>query len=232
MHAGRVQPIFSHRWDLSIEEANALQKTLAAQVVTEDRLPAEIRTIAGVDVAYEENCTRAFAAIALFDVVNDEPGRVVCAETESAFPYEPGLLSFHELPALAAAFAKLHDRPDLVICDGQGIAHPRRFGLACHLGVLYDLPAIGCAKTRLIGQAGEVGWKRGSTADLVHDGQVVGAMLRTRDGVKPLYVSAGHCISLPTACAWILRMSSKYRIPEPIRMADHRVNELKRMAGL
>ena len=197
-------------------------------MVTEDRLPEHIRTVAGVDVAYEGDGKRAFAAIAVLDVEKGNVEQIVAAEAEAKFPYLPGLLSFRELPALAAALEKLATRPDLVICDGQGIAHPRRFGLACHLGVVYDLPVIGCAKTRLIGEADEPGYVRGSVAQLINEGETVGVVLRTRDGVRPVYVSPGHRISLRTACEWILSLSSKYRIPEPIRAADERVNRMKR----
>ena len=134
-----MQPVLSHPWDLCEEEASALQTTLAGLVVTEDRLPAHINTVAGVDVAYEDQGTRAFAAVAVFDVVNGKLGQIVSAEAKSRFPYSPGLLSFREVPVLAAAFEKLSKRPDLVICDGQGIAHPRRLGIAAHLGILLDI---------------------------------------------------------------------------------------------
>jgi deoxyribonuclease V len=227
-----LNPVLSHAWDVSEEEASALQTRLARLVVTEDQLPESIETVAGVDVAYEADSTRAFAAVALVNVVNGELQQIVSAEAEAQFPYSPGLLSFRELPVLAAAFDKLRARPDLVICDGQGIAHPRRFGLACHVGVVYDLPAIGCAKTRLIGQAEEPGFARGSMVQLVSEAVTVGAVLRTRDGVKPLYISPGHRISLGTACDWILALASRYRIPEPIRAADHMVNRMKREAAL
>lgn len=208
-----------------------LQSKLASLVVTEDQLPEHVRTVAGVDVAYHGDGTRAFAAVAVIDVASGKVIQLVSAEARVRFPYVPGLLSFRELPVLAAAFDKLSVRPDLVICDGQGIAHPRRFGLACHVGVLYDVPAIGCAKTRLIGEADEPGVARGSVAPLVSDGEVVGALLRTRDGVKPVYVSPGHRISLRTACEWVVTLCPRYRLPDPIRIADQRVNTMKREAA-
>jgi deoxyribonuclease V len=226
-----VRPILSHRWDLSPAEASALQAELASRVVLEDRLPERVSTVAGVDVAYEDESSRAFAAVALVDAVDGTLRQLVSAEAEVRFPYVPGLLSFRELPALAAAFEKLTARPDLVICDGQGIAHPRRFGLACHVGVVYDVPAIGCAKTRLIGEADAPAYARGSVAPLVSDGETVGVVLRTRDGVNPLYVSPGHRVSVRTASDWILALCTRYRIPEPIRVADQTVNAMKRRAA-
>ena len=141
---------------------------------------------------------------------------------------QPTCASFRELPALATGFEKLTVRPDLVICDGQGIAHPRRFGLACHLGLIYGLAVIGCAKTCLVGEASEPGFTRGSFTQLVTEGETAGVALRTRDGVKPLYVSPGHLISLRTAGHWILALSSRHRIPEPTRMADQQANKMKR----
>jgi deoxyribonuclease V len=220
----------SHPWHVDKAQASALQTELASLVVTEDRLPDRIDTVAGVDVAYAEEGSRAFAAIAIYDVASQTLGQTVCTEDQVRFPYSPGLLSFRELPVLAAAFEKLSVTPDLVVCDGQGIAHPRRFGLACHVGVVYNLPTIGCAKTRLIGEADEPGWARGSTAPLRIHSNVVGAVVRTRDGVKPLYVSPGHRISTDTACDWIVRLASRFRLPEPIRFADQAVNRMKREA--
>jgi deoxyribonuclease V len=227
-----VRPVVSHRWDLREEEASTLQRELASLVITEDQLPAEIRTVAGVDVAYMEHGTSAFSAVAVLDVASGRVNQVVSAEANFRFPYVPGLLSFRELPVLAAAFDKLSERPDLVICDGQGIAHPRRFGLACHIGVAYDVPAIGCAKTWLTGEAGgELGFSRGSSVPLVRNGETVGAVLRTQDGVKPVYVSPGHRVSLGTSCNWTLALCRQYRLPEPIRAADQTVGRMKRQAG-
>jgi deoxyribonuclease V len=224
-----VQGALPH-WPISEVEATALQKQLAGLVVTEDRLDEPIRRVAGVDVAYADEGNRAFAAVALLDVDRLTLDSIVSAEAEARFPYSSGLLSFRELPILAAAFDKLGARPDLVICDGQGIAHPRRFGLACHVGVVYDVPTIGCAKTHLIGEAGEPDLARGSIAQLLSEGEIIGSVLRTRDGVKPLYVSPGHRISIGTACKWVLQLTPRYRLPEPIRIADQVVNRMKREA--
>ena len=200
-------------------------------MVTEDHLPPCVKTVAGVDVAYEDGGTRAFAAIVVIDVVTGMTKQIAVAESRVHFPYVPGLLSFRELPALAVAFDKLVEPPDLVLCDGQGIAHPRRFGLACHIGVIYDLPAIGCAKTRLTGVGDDPDLTRGSIAPLVSAAEIIGAAVRTRDGVKPVYVSPGHRISLATACRWTLALSPHYRIPDPVRMADQLANQMKRKAA-
>jgi deoxyribonuclease V len=222
-----VLPSRAHCFDLNPDDAVALQSQLASQVITEDKLPPEIRLVAGVDVAYDDARDCLFAAVVILDTADLRVIETVTAEGSPAFAYIPGLFSFRELPAIAPAVEKLRNVPDLVICDGHGIAHPRRFGLACHLGVTYDVPAIGCGKTRLIGEADEPGSRRGEMAKLTDGGEVIGAVLRTQDAVKPVYVSPGHRISLPTACNWVLRLASKYRLPEPIRAANHTVNELR-----
>ena len=144
------------------------------------------------------------------------------------FPYIPGLLSFREVPVLLAALAKLKRMPDVLFCDGQGYAHPRRFGLACHLGVLMDTPSIGCAKSILIGSHGALGEKAGSSATLLDDGEIIGAAVRTRDGVKPVYISQGHRVSLETAVRLTLAVCDGVRIPRPTRDADQHVREVKR----
>lgn len=223
-----MRAALSHPWDLSAKAATELQERLACRVITEDRLPERIRTVAGVDAAYRDEDSLAFAAVAIIDVTTSRLEEAVFATEPAHFPYVPGLLSFREIPVLTAAFAKLTAQPDLVVCDGQGIAHPRRFGLACHIGVIYDLPAIGCAKTHLVGNAQEPDFKRGSFSPIVYEGETVGSLLRTRDGVKPLCVSSGHRISLQTAGDWVLTLSARYRIPEPIRLADQLVNKMKR----
>jgi deoxyribonuclease V len=141
-------------------------------------------------------------------------------ETPVSFPYVPGLLSFREIPALAAAFERLSSTPDLLLVDGQGVAHPRRFGLASHLGLLASIPTIGCAKSRLCGEAADPAPERGSVSDLVDGGERVGVVVRTKDRVKPLYISVGHLISLECAAEWVLRLAPTHRLPEPIRLAD------------
>jgi len=226
-----VQPKLEMRWDVTPEEASRLQTELAARVVAEDELPAVVRTVAGVDVAYAEDSTETFAAVIVFDVPTMREVERRTAQASVDFPYVPGLFSFRELPAIAAALAKLPLTPDLVICDGHGIAHPRRFGLASHLGVLYDVPSIGCAKTHFFGEAGTPGVARGARAPVVDCEQTIGAVLRTQDGVKPVYVSTGHRVGLETACWWILRLTARYRLPEPIRAANTAVQTMKANYG-
>jgi len=204
---------------LSRDAAERLQADLAAQVVVEDRF-GRIDTVAGLDVAYDKQGNWATAAVAV--VRADDLSVVETRTLDSAirFPYIPGLLSFRELPAICALLRQVTVTPDLLICDGQGIAHPRRFGLACHLGVMFDVPAIGCAKTPLLGAVCEPGLARGDSAALLDHGDTVGCALRTRSGVKPVYVSPGHRISVASACEWVLKLAPRFRLPEPLRLAD------------
>lgn len=226
-----MRPTLSHSWGRSTKEAIELQEELSPLVIVEDRLPERIRTVAGVDAAYKDESSLGCAAVVVIDVTTGKIEEVASAVGRSEFPYVSGLLSFREIPVLTTVFAKLSMKPDLLVCDGQGIAHPRRFGLACHIGVIYDLPTIGCAKTSLVGNAVEPGFKRGSFSPIIHRGETVGSLLRTRDGVRPLYISPGHRISLPTGREWILRLSSRYRIPEPIRIADQLVKKMNAELG-
>ncbi len=211
-----------HGWALAPAEARALQERLAGLVVREDRL-GPVRRVAGVDVGFEAGGRLTRAAVAVLSWPGLELVDQAVARRPTSFPYVPGLLSFREIPAVLEALEALRGPdPDLLLCDGQGLAHPRRFGLACHLGVLLDRPAIGVAKSRLLGEHGPVGPRKGDWAPLVDRGEVVGAVLRTRAGVRPLYVSIGHRVSLPTAVAWTLRCTPRYRLPEPARAA-HRL---------
>jgi len=207
-----------HTWNLAPAQAVELQRRLAAQVVCEDAL-GPVRYVAGVDVGFEAGNTVTRAAV----VVLDFPALIVAdqavARRPTAFPYIPGLLSFRELPAVLDAFARLTLQPDLILCDGQGLAHPRRFGLACHLGVWLDMPAIGVAKSRLIGTHEDVPVEKGAQRPLIDRGECIGTVLRTRAGVQPLYVSVGHRISLPTAVDYVLRCTPRYRLPETTRAA-------------
>lgn len=211
----------THRWDLTPKEAIALQARLAAKVEREDRL-GEIRRVAGVDVGFESEGRVARAAVAVLAFPSLEPVDRAVARLPVSFPYVPGLLSFREIPVVLAALAKLREKPDVLLCDGQGIAHPRRCGLASHLGLVTGLPAVGVAKSRLVGSHPEPGARRGSQAPLVDRGEVIGAVLRTRTGVKPLYVSTGHRIALPTAVTLVLACAPRYRLPETTRWA-HRL---------
>lgn len=223
-----MQPVRPHRWDLTPDEAVALQRELAGRVVARDEFAEPLRLVGGVDVAYREDRGLAIAAAVILDIATLQVRESAHAEIRIGFPYVPGLLSFREIPAIESALGKLTLRPDLLVCDGHGIAHPRRFGLASHVGFLFDLPAIGCAKSSLRLRARkEPGLTRGSSSPLIARGQVVGAVLRTRDGVKPLYVSPGHRLSVATACELVLRMCTRYRLPEPTRLADQAVNRLR-----
>lgn len=206
-----------HRWNLTPKQAVGLQRELAALVETRDRFRRPIRTIAGVDAAFRGD--RALAAVVVLRYPDLEAVEERLSDTPLRFPYVPGLLSFREIPAVLAAWRRLKRRPDIVMCDGHGIAHPRRFGLASHLGVYLGIPSIGCAKSLLCGEHSEVATARGATAPLVSDGRVVGAAVRTRDGVAPVYVSPGHHISLSSSIRIVLECA-RTRIPEPTRRAD------------
>ena len=222
-----VRPKRRHRWDLTPREAIALQKRMRSRLIVRGG-PRRPRLIAGADVAYDKASARCFAAV----VVLSAPGmRVVeeaSAESAITFPYVPGLLTFREGPALLAAFAKLNHCPDLVIFDGQGLAHPRRFGLASHLGYLLDIPSIGCAKSILVGAHQSLAAPSGSFAWLIDRGERVGAALRTRSGVRPIYVSPGHRVGFRAAIRLALSAVTKFRLPEPTRLADILVERVKR----
>jgi len=216
-----------HSWDLTPKEAVTLQRELAGQVERENRLGVVSR-VAGVDVSYHARTDRLAAAAVVLDAASLQVMDVQIVLGRPAFPYVPGLFSFRELPPVLEALGKLATPPDLIVCDGQGIAHPRRFGLACHLGVWTGLPTIGCAKTRLTGTHEMPGERRGSRAPLMDKGEEIGAVLRTRDGVAPVYVSTGHRVDLKTACAWVLRLAPRYRLPETTRIADRLVGQALR----
>lgn len=208
-----------HEWPLTAEEAIAIQQQLSPEVITEDRL-GTVNYVAGVDVGFEESGSISRAAVAVLSFPELELKESAIARRPTTFPYVPGFLSFREVPAVLDALEKVTITPDLILCDGQGIAHPRRFGLACHLGLLADVPTIGVAKSWLIGQHGELPNERGEWLPMQHRGEIIGAVLRTRNGVKPVYVSSGHKVSLSTAIDYVLRCTPKYRLPETTRIAD------------
>lgn len=197
-------------------EAVAIQNRLRGRVERRARL-GRVRRVAGVDISVKDG--RARAAVVVIEVPSLAPVERSVVDRPCDFPYVPGLLSFREGPSILAAFRRLRSRPDLLFFDGQGIAHPRRFGIASHIGVLLDLPAIGCAKSRLVGEHAAPGDARGSWAPLTHEGEVIGAAVRTREGVRPIYVSIGHRVDLETAIAWTMRCAGRYRLPEPTRLA-------------
>lgn len=209
----------SHLWVNTVEEAKLIQQQLQSQVIREDKLEI-VNYVGGVDVGFEENHTITKAAVAVLSFPELKLVETQVAKLPTTFPYIPGFLSFREIPAILKALEKLTITPDLILCDGQGIAHPRRFGLACHLGVLIDLPTIGVAKSLFIGKHEELTSEKGSWTPLIDQGETVGSVLRSRTNVKPIYISIGHRISLPTALNYVLLCTSKYRLPETTRWAD------------
>lgn len=209
----------SHPWPETAAEAIALQKRLAPLVEAAGQ-PAAVRRIAGIDVAFPGGGAVTRAAVAVLSFPDLAVAETAVVEQPTRFPYVPGLLSFREAPAVLAALETLETPPDLLMVDGQGLAHPRRLGIACHLGLLTGLPAIGAAKSRLVGTHDEPGPARAARAALLHAGEVVGTVLRTRAGVRPLYVSVGHRLSLEAAVEWVLACAPRFRLPEPTRLAD------------
>ena len=235
-----------HSWNVTPKEAQAIQLALRERWIGEDRLPL-IRLVAGADVAFAltgpqtlrrrrtrnllRDANRAIAGVIVYRFPEMEEVERAYAVRPLRFPYVPGLLSFRECPALFAAFAKLRHTPDVIYCDAHGYAHPRRFGLACHLGLALNRPTIGCAKSRLVGTEHEPPRAGGSWAPLTDDAagsETIGAVLRTRDAVRPIYVSQGHRVSLATAIRLTMQVCDGFRIPRPTRDADHFVGQLKR----
>ncbi|MDX1656209.1 MAG: deoxyribonuclease V [Candidatus Competibacteraceae bacterium] len=210
-----------HPWDLSPKEAIELQQRLRRQLVIEDRL-GEVKTVAGVDVGFEDQgyTTRAAVAVLDYPALTLRSSRI--ARQPTRFPYVPGLLSFREIPAVLEALEDLEEPPDLLLVDGQGIAHPRRLGIAAHLGLITDIPAIGVGKTRLWGRHGSVPEEKGGWTPLIDRGEIIGAVLRTRTGVKPLYISPGHRVGLESAIRWVMACTTRYKLPETTRWA-HRL---------
>jgi len=207
-----------HQWNVSVEKAAAIQRELAQKVITEDTFDT-IRYVAGTDVGFEENNTISRAAIVVVSLPELSVVEYSIVRAPVTFPYITGFLSFRELPVLLEAWKKLKKKPDLVLCDGQGIAHPRRLGIASHLGVLLDIPSIGVAKTHLIGKYEEPPIEKGSWTPMIDRGEAIGAVLRSRSNVKPLFISPGHRISTETAVAYVLQCTTKYRLPETTRLS-------------
>jgi len=217
-----------HSWDVTYEEAAAIQNTLKKQLILHDGVKiGPLHVIAGADISYGRNSDLFFAAVVLLSYPDLEPIEEVHAVGKVTFPYIPGLLSFREGPVLLKAFENLQRRPDLVMFDGQGIAHPRGVGLAAHLGLFLDIPAIGCAKSRLCGEHREPGPLPGDHEDLLNQGQVIGSVLRTKARVRPVFVSPGHRISLERSREVTRKCCRGYRLPEPIRQAHLAVNRLR-----
>jgi deoxyribonuclease V len=219
-----------HSWDLDPAQALALQKELAGEVDITRKVP-HWSTVAAADVSYNKYDPRLYAAVIVADADTGEVFERVGVMAEARFPYIPGLLSFREAPAVLDAFRQLQTRPDVVLCDGQGYAHPRRMGLACHLGLWIGVPTIGCAKSRLTGTYDEPGPRRGDRSPLVDDGETIGAVVRTRDRVAPVYVSPGHLCDFDSAVVVVLASVTRYRLPDVSRLAHNHVNDLRRAGG-
>jgi deoxyribonuclease V len=223
-------PRAPHRWAVTPQQASAIQRRLAG-LVRQVPLGCAPRLVAGLDAAFSRDDRRCLAAVVVWDVRAHTVIEQHVAVRPLTFPYVPGLLSFREGPALLAALRKLRTPPDVLICDGHGLAHPRRFGIACHVGVILNRPTIGCAKSRLIGTHRQPGSGRGALAPLRDHGEVIGSVLRTQDGINPVFVSVGHLIDLRGAQQIILACALRYRLPEPTRLADQLVGAAKRKIG-
>ena len=206
-------------WANNVKEAKLIQEQLRHQVITQDQLET-VNYVAGVDVGFEDNYKITQAAVAVLSFPELQLVEHTIAQIPTVFPYIPGYLSFREIPAILEALKQLQITPDLILCDGQGLAHPRRFGLASHLGVLLDLPTIGVAKSLFVGKHQEVDIQKGSWQPLIDQDETIGLILRSRTNVKPIYVSIGHKISLPTAKEYVMQCLTKYRLPETTRWAD------------
>jgi deoxyribonuclease V len=214
----KIAPL--HDWNLSPQQAMQLQKQLAFEVVAEDRFDAPVKTVAGIDLGYDVKNDTSRAVVVVLSFPELELLESSEAKLPIQFPYYPSLLSFRETPVAIKALEKLKLAPDVILCDGQGIAHPRRFGIACHIGLLTNIPSIGVAKSVLVGKYENLGEKRGSVAPLIYKKEQVGAVVRTKNKVQPLFVSVGHRISLKIAVEIVLECAPKYRLPETTRLAD------------
>ena len=219
-----------HGWDLTPKEAVALQRKLATRI--DSRSPVtKCDLIAGADVSYSRFSNVLHAGVVVLRMTDLAVIERRGVEFITQFPYVPGLLSFRETPALLKAFALVESEPDVVVLDGHGMAHPRRFGFACHIGLWLNRPCIGCAKSKLTGTFKRLGQKAESRTPLVDKDEIIGAVVRTKNAVKPVFVSTGHCIDLDSAVHIILAARGGYRIPEPTRQADQYVNQLRQSRG-
>ena len=206
-------------WPRTIEQAKVVQDNLRDRVIRHDQF-SPVQWVGGADVGFEENGTIARAAVVVLSFPALERVEWAIARMPTPFPYVPGFLSFREIPVILEAFQKLQQKPDLILCDGQGYAHPRRFGLACHLGILLNLPTIGAAKSHFIGTHDFLGEIKGNWQPLIDREETIGAIVRTRTNCRPLYISVGHRVSLPTAIELVLSCTPRYRLPETTRWAD------------
>ena len=208
-----------HSWSVSVQEAREIQRNLAAAVSCRSAIIGQPRRIAGLDISPPDSTGTVRAAAVVLSYPALEIEELSVAEGKPGFPYIPGYLSFRETPVLTDALERLKLSPDIIVTDGHGMAHPRRFGLACHIGLITDTPTIGCAKSVLTGKHEYLGEEAGSRADMLDKNEVVGMALRTRTGVRPVYVSVGHKVDLPTAADWVLACCRGRRLPETTRMA-------------
>lgn len=216
-----------HSWRVTPREAIRIQSRLRSQIELTDRLPT-VRRVAGADMAFDLGANRAIAGVVVYSFPEMKEIERLWGETKITFPYVPGLLSFRETPALLKVFARVKNAPDLIFCDGHGYAHPRRFGITSHLGLVLGIPTIGCAKSLLIGTHGPLPLAAGTWIPLRDGEELIGAVLRTRERVNPIYVTQGHRVSLPTALKFVLAVLDGYRIPRPTRDADRFVAAAKR----
>jgi deoxyribonuclease V len=215
-------------WPRDVASARALQESLRARVIARDALGCRVRFVAGTDVSWSRRAPTVFAAVVVLDARTLALVDSASAELPADFPYVPGFLSFREIPALLRAFARLRVAPDLVVVDGHGRAHPRRIGVASHLGLALGVPTIGCAKSVLVGEYEQPALARGSFSALRDGRELLGSALRTRAGVAPLFVSVGHRVSLASARRWVLRLAPQHRVTEPVRAAHAESNRVRR----
>ena len=217
-------------WPTTVDAAQAVQSELRDRVSRHNSVsPTTLRLIAGVDVGFEQGGKVTRAAVVVMDYLSLQPVEYQLVRQPTRFPYVPGYLSFRECPAILSALDALQQRPELLLCDGQGIAHPRRFGVASHLGVLTGLPSIGVAKSRLVGSYTEPGQEKGEWQPLWDRDERIGTVLRSRRAIKPLFVSIGHAVDLPTAVKIVMHCCQRYRLPEPIRLADRLASDRSAM---
>ncbi|MBN2189923.1 MAG: endonuclease V [Candidatus Aureabacteria bacterium] len=222
-----MKPEIRHSFNLSFREAAELQKKLSAKI-SMPRKTKTVGTVCGVDVSYSLKTSLFFAGAVVLSFPGMEILSSVTAKGTVSFPYVPGFLSFREIPVLRKCLLRLGRKPDVIMVDGQGIAHPRKFGLASHIGVTYNIPSIGCAKSLLVGEFNEPGTKKGSKSPIIYKGEQVGCALRTKDNVKPVFISVGNLISLRDALNIALISAKRYRIPEPTRQAHMLVNNFRK----
>jgi len=216
-----------HDWRVNTKKARELQEQLREKIIFKP-LKKNIKIVAGCDVSFAKKSNEIYAGVVIMQLPGMQVIEKKFKKGITGFPYIPGFLSFREIPVLAKVFQKIECHPELILCDGQGMAHPRFFGLACHLGLILNMPTIGCAKSRLVGDAEDVGLSKGDYSDIYFKEKKVGLLIRSRSNVKPIYVSPGHLIDIPSCYKIVMDCLGKYRIPEPTRLAHILVNEYRK----